>query len=109
MEEEVKKDNEIIAEFMGEVLTEEDHAHNFTLDQLPYRTNWNWLIPVVEKIESLGGRTAILFSPNRHNICTISERDHTMLAQKESQTKIEAVYKAVVEFIRWYNTTQKSI
>lgn len=102
----LKTENEIIAEFMGDkdkILCDPKWMKGDELVYLRYHTSWDWLMPVVEKIESLQGRTAILFSNTHKHICTISERDHTMLAQKDGETKIEAVYKAVFEFIKWYN------
>lgn len=103
---EEKTDNELIAEFMGEVLDEEDHAHNFTLDQLPYRTNWNWLMPVVEKIGEVDGYSCINIDSSE--VYTHRKND-TMLTftNRECGSKILSVYKSVIEFIKWYNS-QKS-
>ena len=69
------KDNKLIAEFMGakghpkynpnewdvyitgclDVDSDNENAqHFFTLDQMKYHTSWDWLMPVIEKIETLG-------------------------------------------------------
>jgi hypothetical protein len=101
------------------------------LTNLKYSTSWDWLIPVVEKIESLDlseygykwedmdGETRY----NNQNICVEIERNqcwiymnlqldplHTINAEtfnKKCDSKIDAVYGAVVEFIEWYNTISK--
>lgn len=74
-----------------------------------YHKSWDWLMPVVEKIESLGKNTLISnISGHYCNIMTgVSLMESSInnpskfLGQGES--KIEAVYKALVEFINWYN------
>ena len=57
------KDNKLIAEFMGgqRVLPDEDvynmPTHNnlcYGVNELQYDTSWDWLIPVVRKIEDGG-------------------------------------------------------
>lgn len=99
-----KTDNEIIAEFMdldidGDNVT--DGTTETTLDKLQYDKRWDWLMPVVEKIEHEGYPVLI-----EDNYCRISVPDikkdniRTWTVNK----KIEAVYPAVVEFIKWYNS-----
>ena len=63
-----------------------------------YDTDWNWLMPVVKKIESLGYRVTIV----RH-ICRIDLTEESKLIISEDIKKIEAVYTACLEFIKWYN------
>jgi hypothetical protein len=114
---EVKEGNEVIASILemrqGKIVPTEasrDLIEKFMdlVKPLPFLIGWDELIPVVEKIESQQRRTAILFSNTYKHICTISERDHTLLVQKDGDTKIEAVYKAVLEFINWYNSIKKA-
>ena len=85
------KDNKIIAEFMGyDISTSlrdgvecveyaEDNIR--ALSDTHYHTSWDWLMPVVEKIYSLDAHIDFFRVIN-----------------------LEATYKAVVEFIKEYNT-----
>jgi hypothetical protein len=59
---------------------------------LQYNTSWDWLMPVVDKIE----KTAYV------NIkgCAV---DISTIVSTNAPSKIDAVYKAVVEFIKWHN------
>lgn len=112
----MKTDNEIIAEFMGLQVYqtwEEMRAvpiNNLKAwalpDHLGYHYSWDRLMPVVEKIikiptgdddffyaRTFGMRDAdgnFLFRFNRFQVIT-------------AKTLIDAVYSAVVEFIKWYN------
>ena len=80
--------------------------------ELEFHSDWNWLMEVVEKIESL----EIFDRMGRFNINTknfdenytsfITDKDEDFI-QCEGETKIEAVYSAVVEFIKWYNNQNK--
>ena len=96
------KDNQIIAEFMGypELGTEGDFSY------LKYHTSWNWLMEVVEKIES----------DERYDVeilqygTRIIERTKTDLievvnniADISFDSKIEHTYDAIVKFINEYN------
>lgn len=110
--------NKLIAEFMGLPLvpcnigTEngaitEGYQHPkvnvpCTADGLQYKYSWDWLMPVVEKIESLGYEFTIIESRCniKHNTDhSIEELFHIELIG----SKIEATYQAVVEFINQYN------
>lgn len=82
--------------------------------EMKFHADWNWLMEVVEKIESLGVNIWVV--KNKVKITIIGE-----LAQKlnnslydtefegydfeyyTKETKIEAVYNACVTFIEWYN------
>ena len=117
------ENNKIIAEFLSVKIHPCETIENFKflpieerglyngyfIDELKYHEDWNWLMVVVEKIESL----EIFDRMGRFNINTknfdenytsfITDKDEDFI-QCEGDTKIEAVYNAVVEFIKWYNT-----
>jgi len=98
-------DNKLIAEFLGYetyemngVLNVEYSEDNIrTIQDTHYHIDWNWLMQVVEKIESLGVVVEI-----RENVCYIETTPNDYYSELET-TKIQAVYKACVEFIKWYN------
>lgn len=84
---------------------------------LRYHESWDALIPVLEKIESLRYRTCIDGGTDQFgNYCHIKKwrtdlELNAFVAVGDSDkviserpTKIETVYFAVVEFIKWYNT-----
>lgn len=99
--------NKLIAEFMGyEILNEYcDPFPTKEVDSLPMLefmfSSWDELMPVVEKIESLGYWAEILGGV--HNVCRIGlTNDEDAFIWSDTKTKIEAVYNACVEFILWY-------
>lgn len=100
------KDNKLIAEFMGMtchhndsnvlIFSTENGNDIVSIYDLEYHTDWNWLMEVVEKIESLGVVVEI-----RENVCYIETTPVDYYSELE-ETKIQSTYKAVVEFIKWY-------
>ena len=134
----MKTDNELIAEFMGVYETKDSfdsYGHDIpcyytdngiyrtrTLTvpgktfsdfckAAQYHTSWDWLMPVVDKIESLRKyySTRIHFNADEGiHFCDIVDVDNYERAcQKSCISKITAVYKAVVQFIKWYNNYGK--
>ena len=91
------KINKRIAEFMGfKMIVENYHGINiiedptkktYDLHQLRYDSSWDWLMPVVEKIESL---------PTFENWLGF-----TLIKKSVS---LELIYDNVVSFIEWYNS-----
>ena len=90
-------DNELIREFMNVPIS------NFPL---PYNTSWDWLIPVVEKIERIGYPVTI----NCYDSCYINNEniETRYIMVNHAGTKFKAVYRAVIEFIKWYNENHSS-
>ena len=92
-----------------EYLTKEGHRSKLThFILLEYHTSWDWLMPVVEKIEDIREETRPECS--RFNVCIeqsfvfiIETYTSEEFKMQDSNTKIEATYNAVVEFIKWYN------
>jgi hypothetical protein len=88
---------------------------------LEYHKSWDFLMPVVEKIESLGVSTDIHYycaSKNQTLRMTVNPtEDNTVLflgysfqydRSKYHTKKIDAVYESVIEFIKWYNKNKKN-
>jgi len=102
--------NKLIAEFMGvpcdkDLYTPLCPYTGETLfipsSQMKYDTSWDWLMPVVEKIESLG------YWVNRNDgDITISNKSDMVVVTPMSSGGIDMMYKAVVEFIKEYNDEQ---
>lgn len=113
MSKKVKKtDNELIAEFMG--LKEHKGSYYFINKEewipdveLEYHKSWDWLMPVVEKIENF-----IFDENNSYNVtigstnyCVIqdSNGDTIEIIKDNGKSKLETTYQAVVEFINQHN------
>jgi hypothetical protein len=98
--------NKLIAEFMGDdvLYGQLDYCTDmaFPFDDLHFHESWDWLMPVVEKIESLGYELIIAESRCKINHNT----DHSIEEVINIDiigSKIEATYQVVVEFINEYN------
>lgn len=73
----------------------------FRVQDLKFHSDWNWLMEVVEKIESLGYSFTII-----GNLCIISRPSFKSI-RSEDETKFKAVYQAILDFIKWYNEQNK--
>ena len=90
------KENKLIAEFMGMQHTDigwYDNEESLklkdnTFDKLNFHTSWDWLMPVVEKIEDYLS----------DNIGVVGYFDECL-----SSNDLDTRYQAVVEFIKQLN------
>lgn len=93
--------NKLIIDFMDIIPEYEylDPLFNITYN---YHSDWNTLMKVVEKIESLGFEFFIV--ENRCRIANNTDKStETIIDFEITGRKIQATYKAAVEFIKWYN------
>ena len=90
----------------------------FELEELPFHSSWDWLMPVVEKIEKslcTDNKTGNRFYPYvsiglTHCEITKSQKfvgEDWYVVSRCGNSKIEATWKVVVEFIKWYNNQEK--
>lgn len=92
------------------------HTFDFQIVHMLYDSSWDWLMPVVDKIESLGFNTHIV-SINTHIVniksgkkCLMHIYNFDGFAISETgKNKIEIVYTNVVKFIKWYNENKEEI
>ena len=70
-----------------------------------YDSDWNWLMIVVEKIESIVFPNDVFYNLNILGGCQVYVVSSNMeeLVDVLGETKLLSVYKACVEFIKWYN------
>lgn len=92
----MKANNKLLADFIN---CENPQAWEDAPSLFEY--DWNWLMQVVDKIESLGVVVEI-----RENVCYIETSTNNYYSELE-ETKIQATYKACVEFVKWYNEQKK--
>jgi len=89
----IEENNKLIAEFMAGYEVETHHNQ--------YHQSWNELMPVVEKINTIENYR---FSVKIHYCLSRVETDLLeLISDEQGNDTIEATYKAVVEFIKWYN------
>jgi hypothetical protein len=90
----------IIALFMGDINSLDAKVSfnkNCTVDELQYHKSWDWLMPVVEKIEQTNdGCTLVIIEDERCHI----DNQKGFEIDSVGHTKIEAVYNAVIKFIK---------
>lgn len=69
--------------------------------EMEYHSSWDWLMPVVEKIETMNAEVTI-----RLDSCSIKQsfkQPKVFAISRLSESKIEARWLAIIEFIKWYN------
>lgn len=109
--------NKLIAEFLKipkcQLCPEEDHCGRYTYGpgihyfphEMSYHTSWDWLMPVVEKINSFPDYGIVFFK----SVCHVNDYDTLLFETNVGKDGklIDAIYEAVVQFIKYY--TQKEI
>ena len=69
-----------------------------------YQESWDSLMPVLDKIESLGFNTVMVRTKNGNQVCHIY--DYKLLKKAisyVSKDKLNSMYQCIVNFIEWYN------
>jgi hypothetical protein len=116
----------LIAKFMGrrghyitDLYTFKDvgeiHDSNwYSLRNSKFHYSWDWLMAVVEMIESIKNRNHGSFGVHIvSNSCTIQSTDFRVNQMDDppqycnsidGKSKFEAIHKAVIQFIEWYKT-----
>jgi hypothetical protein len=112
----MNNENELIAVFMDYklengywVATTSHEDDTFLGKHLLFHRSWDWLMPVIEKIETIDRLGGVVTITQNH--CKIFSRmlgDKTVMSNRgqcyqEANTKLSNTYEAVVEYIKWYN------
>jgi len=108
-----------------------ENRRSHVIDGLKYHSSWDWLMPVVEKIENLtmSGKEEISSGAIEdvdwsfafeikdkqcmiHRYCSPQfygeDSDYLKLYDCRNTNKMKSVYYAVVQFITWYNQNKTS-
>lgn len=102
------ENNKLIAEFMG-FTVHTDNISWFDNNFKPisrFSKLWNELMPVVEKINSFD-KHGVVIHFNRTIISTHFKNKINIISSKKDESLINNTYKAVIEFIKWYNKNNK--
>ncbi len=86
--------------------SEEDRllVSGFMGEEYPVEVDFNWLMPVVEKIEKLG--YPISMQPHG---CQIYDKGDSMIIDADfNWTRLENAWDGIVSFIKWYNNQTPS-
>jgi hypothetical protein len=126
-------ENRLLADFMGYKVEREeigDGIYDYfwkntpmgliwtSINPPPFNESWNWLMPVIEKINNLGYDVAINSGLRRINISTSDFGYINKVAEYNEEFRgnssiyefllpIECVWSAILDFIKWYNNINK--
>tara|TARA_R110000765_G_scaffold122708_1_gene219369 strand:- start:385 stop:747 length:363 start_codon:yes stop_codon:yes gene_type:complete len=78
-----------------------EYQFDIELHEMRYHLSWDWLMPVVDKIESLRDENgnAYRFTIDMGN----AQIEGTNIEIVGGSCKLDTTYQAVVEFINWHN------
>ena len=127
----MKENNKLIAEFIGVKPKDKDWYDGYELhkaglpfaygamgngtNDLKFYESWDWLMPVVDKIDKLVMRNKDWFMVSIGSFHTSIFRKNKLghpyfdeeINIDVNDNKLLRTYKAVVEFIKWYNKNKK--
>lgn len=102
-QEEKNNGNRLIENLMGSTIKiDQDDVKDIPLaflavEDMKFHESWKWLMPVVIKIEDDLGYSVLI----KDKVCQIVVDDETTF-ESETETKLESVWRAIVEFLDWH-------
>ena len=101
---EITESNKIIARFMaGDQLNIMSDPERWLKSGFKYHSDWNYLIAVIQKIDSMGYDVQI--SRISCKISRILDNVHPIVSWGcgDLSKKLDICYTAIVQFIKWHN------
>lgn len=121
IDDEINKNNKLIAEFMNDeamllktAVNPNGVYHRMKsghqgYEPLKYYESWDWVMPVVDKIDSMDYIVEIC-----NKQCRIYDFKNPLVQWKRNrlfpnvgETNLEATYKTIIEFIKYYNNGER--
>jgi hypothetical protein len=117
---EIIEGNKLIAEFIADRIDSnsgktwildfnEGIWHNVNQEDWAFYTSWDWLMPVIDKIEALDEDFEVQIGRNlyvkelTYNCIIHTEGGAVHFESDFTGNRISGVWKLIVEFIQWYN------
>lgn len=106
---EVEESNRLIANFMGIRIIDEDvirpDLNCFRLSEVGYHKSWDWLMPVINKIERMCNYNNVRYNVllSEHSLLINPHVTPEVMICEYAEDKLDAAWKTVVKFITWYN------
>ena len=111
---EILEGNKLIAEFMGiktkvysdrpSIVYYDYNGFMNSTDQMEYHSSWDWLMPVVQKIETMDScRYKIILHFEIAFIDDTATRPDSSVIRASGNNRLETAYNMVIKFIQWYN------
>lgn len=127
---EITENNTLLAEFLGSELEEAVKSEKvycllmpdendisgfkkefFAPDELKFHKSWDWLMLVVDKIESLENVFAFYITFDKYikqsSVVIHPFNNSFTKVGVYKKSKIEAIYTACIEFVKWFNSQNK--
>lgn len=120
------ENNKLIAEFVGYKVDENifggipvQGMKTITSDSdtMKFHSNWNWIMPVIEKINANVNyyiSNGIPETGKKYNCAVYVSKDfktesrNRLIEIDDNTSQIDVTYRVVVEFIKWYNANSPS-
>ena len=108
----LEEKQQMIAEFVGHESShfpKHYHLHKINLpltklEDLKFNSSWDWLMSVVENIESMGFSTSTNTIGAQHQVTKFEIfSGGASVLHSIDKSKKQAIFNAVVKFIEWYN------
>ncbi len=112
MLEKIKEEQSIIFHWLRENFDEytmeccDEQQLDSNIEFFEFHKSWDWLMPVVEKIENLGFPTVIKVTSEGQTVCILTGTNGEYITTVGKE-KILTIYDAVIMFIKWHNNTKK--
>lgn len=88
-------EGDIVCDENGNEVDALDNYPFYSLEDLPFHSSWDWLMPVVSKCSKTKG----FYDTKFQTYC----KGALFFEDLDLYSPIDDIYKAVVEFIKWYN------
>jgi hypothetical protein len=113
-DEEIESNNKLIVEFLNwkvipthskELRYENLEGNHYYLHKLKFHNSYDWLMLVVEKINKELYLIDILYTLNNTKVLIKLNSNNEIIAESytENFNSLNAIFNAVIEFIKWYN------